>query len=1015
MFMKITKALSVFVFLMICSSSIFGQMQSYKGQVKDATGKSLEGITVTSLDSKKRTITNADGQFSIQVKKGSKVTFSGIGVESKTVEAGAEGTINVVLDIKFSELNDVVVVGFGTQKKVNLTGSVVTLKNEDLVKRQVATASNLLQGLAPGVTVTQQSGKPGADGASINIRGLSSIYAGQSPLILIDGIVSSLDNIDPNAIETISILKDAASTAVYGARAANGVILVTTKRATGKGLQLSYNSYFTKQSFTNIPQRASALDFMKLSNVAQQNSTGNPAAFIYAQALIDKYSTTAPNNMDVIDNDWVKLLFINSGLMQNHNVTVNAGGEKLSLFTSLTFMDQQGIIPNTNYKRTDIRMNPDLKVNDKLTIRGVFNYTENRTTNPSTSSAEFIIREAIGIIPIGGAKFGPGMYGNAGQSNNRNPLAQAEAAGTTDVITNSLLSKLGFTYKPIKNVEVEAYAARELWIPNTKTMVKNVNIYQPNVATNSYDYVGVWPGTNSLSESYSTNVRSTYLAQATYAGQLKDHSFKLLVGAQSEQFAYRGINASRTDFTNQELPYLNLGTNNKNNAGGAYETAIAGFYSRFNYNFREKYLLEANGRYDGSSRFSQANDKQWGFFPSASAGWIFSKEKIFDRLSKYIAFGKLRASYGSLGNQSLSSIYPFSANYTTGANAYFNGVTNTGYALLDAPNPTITWEKSTQKNIGLDLTFNKHFSVTADYFIREISDILLVRPIPTYVSLNSPYINAGTMENKGWEATVNYKAKIGKLGVNITALVSDVVNNVTSLPGVPYLDGGSVRTAVGQSLFSYFGYKAIGYFQTDAEIASAPTHFFVPKPGDIRYADINGDGKVDANDRTFLGNNFPRYEYSLNMNFNYGNFDLSIFLQGVGKKENYLTGTGAYPFYAADFIPGLLEMHKDYWTPNNPNAKFPRLLPAIGVNGTTSSFWITDAAYVRLKNVNLSYRLPEKWMKKVNVKSAKLFVSGQNLYTFTKFWDGYDPEINNQNAEFYPLMKTITGGININF
>ena len=1013
--MKITKALSVFVFLMICSLSIFGQVQSYKGQVKDPTGKALEGITVTSTETKNKTLTNVDGQFSIQAKKGTKITFSGIGIESKTIEVDAAGSINVVLNLKFAELNEVVVVGFGTQKKVNLTGSVVTLKNEDLTKRQVATSSNLLQGLAPGVTVTQQSGRPGADGATINIRGLSSIYAGQGPLILIDGVVSSLDNIDPNAIETISILKDAASTAVYGARAANGVVLVTTKRATTKGLQLSFNSYFTKQSATNIPKRASAVDFMKLSNVAQQNSTGNPAAFLYAQALIDKYSTTAPNNMDVIDNDWVKLLFVNSGLMQNHNVTVNAGGEKLSMFSSLTFMDQKGIIPNTNFKRTDIRVNPDLKVSNKFSIKGVFNYTENRTTSPSTGSADFIIRQAIGIIPIGAAKFGEGMYGNAGQSNNRNPLAQAEAGGTSEVITNSLLSKIGFTYSPIKNIEIEAFTARELWIPNTKTLVKNVNIYQPNIAANTYDYVGVWPGTNSLSESYSTNVRSTFLAQTTYTGQYKDHNLKVLVGAQSEQFAYRGINASRTDFTNQDLPYLNLGTNNRNNAGGAYETAIAGFYSRINYNYNQKYLLEVNGRYDGSSRFSQASDKQWGFFPSASAGWIFTKEKIFDGLSKYIVFGKLRASYGSLGNQSLSSIYPFSANYTTGSNAYFNGITNVGYALLDAPNPNITWEKSTQKNIGIDLTFAKHFSVTADYFIREISDILLVRPIPTYVSMNSPYINAGTMENKGWELTVNYKNKIGKLGIDITALVSDVTNKVTSLPGVPYLDGGSVRSTVGQPLYSYFGYQALGYFQSDADIAASPTHFFVPKPGDIKYADINNDGKVDATDRTFIGNNFPKYEYSFNMNFNYNNFDLSLFFQGVGKRENYLTGTGAYPFYAADFIPGVLESHKDYWTPTNPNAKFPRLLPAIGVNGTTSSFWITDAAYLRLKNVNLSYRLPNAITRKLKINSAKIFVSGQNLYTFTKFWEGYDPEINNQNAEFYPLMKTITGGININF
>lgn len=1010
-----TRILSLLLVYLLGCMAANAQVQTYKGQIKDETGKPLEGITIKVGDSRKTILSDADGRFIIQTAKGTRISFSGIGLVPQFVQTGAAAELTITLAGKYAELNDVVVVGFGTQKKVNLTGSVVTLKTEDLTKRQVSTTSNLLQGLAPGVTVTQQSGRPGADGASINIRGLSSIYAGQGPLILVDGVVSSMDNIDPNAIETISILKDAASTAVYGARAANGVILVTTRRAKGKDLQIAYNSFVTKQYATNIPKRASAVDFMKLSNAAQQNSTGNPNSFIYAQSLIDKYASTPANNMDVIDNDWVKLLLVNSGLMQNHNLTINAGGEKLSMFTSVSYLDQKGLIPNTSYQKFDIRMNPDLKINDKLTFHGVLNYNQGTTITPSSSSAEFIIREAIGIIPIGGAKFGEGMYGNAGQSNNRNPLAQAEAAGTTNVFTTSLLSKLGFSYKPVRNLDVEAFWAREYWVPNTKSQVKNVGIYQPNPAANSYDYVGLWPGTNSLSESYSTNTRTTYQAQATYSLQLKNHSLKILGGAQSEEFQYHGINASRTDFTNQNLPYLNLGTNNRNNAGGAYETAIAGFFSRINYSYDDKYLLELNGRYDGSSRFSQANNRQWGFFPSASAGWIFSKEKFFRSLSNVITFGKLRASYGSLGNQSLSSIYPFSANYTSGLNAYFNGITNTGYALLDAPNANISWEKSTQKNIGLDLTFASHFTLTGDYFIRQISDMLLVKPIPTYVGLNSPYINAGTMENRGWELTLNYHNKIGKLGIDITALVSDVKNKVTSLPGIPYLDGGSVRTAVGQPLFSYYGYQALGYFQSDDDIAKSPTHFFTPKPGDIKYADLNGDGKVDANDRTFIGNNFPRYEYSMNMNFAYGNFNLSLFWQGVGDRKNYLTGTGAYPFYAADFIPGLLEMHKDYWTPSNPNAKFPRLLPSIGVNGTTSSFWITNAAYLRLKNVNLTYTIPATLAGKLHIKGARVFVSGQNLLTFTSFWKGFDPEINNQNAEFYPLMKTLTGGININF
>ncbi|MFD2285932.1 SusC/RagA family TonB-linked outer membrane protein [Pedobacter petrophilus] len=1005
------------LFLMLILGVLFVRAQdvSVTGKVVDSqSGKALEGISIVVKGQKTGTSTTAAGTFTIRAKQGSLLVLSSINYVSQEVPV-TSSTLSVALVSKTNDLDAVVVVGFGTQKKVNLTGSVTTLKNEELTRRQVSTSSNLLQGLAPGVTVTQQSGRPGADGASINIRGLSSIYAGQGPLILVDGVVSSLDNIDANAIESITILKDAASTAVYGSRAANGVILVSTKRAKGKELSISYNSFYTKQKATNIPERASALDFMKLSNVAQQNSTGNPNAFVYNQATIDKYATTPPNNLDVIDNDWVKLLFTNSGFMQNQNVNVSAGGENLKLFASATYLSQDGLIPNTRYTKTDIRINPDLKVNDKLSFNAVLNFTQNNTTIPSTNSPEFIIREAIGLIPIGGAKFGDGMYGNAGQSNNRNPLAQAEAAGTSNTITQSTLGKIGFTYKPITNIDIEAFVARESSIPNTKTQVKNVDIYQPNVANQSYDLVNKWPGTNSLSESYSTNIRTTYQAQASYTGAIKEHNFKFLAGVQNEQFSYRGISASRTDFTNQDLPYLNLGTLNQTNAGGAYQTAIVGFFGRFNYNYKEKYLLEANGRYDGSSRFSQTADQQWGFFPSASAGWVFSKEHFFEGLSNIISFGKFRASYGSLGNQALSSIYPFAANYTSGLNAYFNGVTNIGYTLLDAPNPNITWEKSKQKNIGLDLTFAKYFTFTGEYYIREISNILLIKPIPTYVGLNAPYVNAGTMENRGYELTLNFRKKIGDFGIDVTGLFADSKNKVTSLPGVPYLDGGSVRTAVGQSLFSYFGYQADGYFQSDADIAASPTHFFVPKPGDIKYKDLNGDGKIDPSDRTFIGNNFPRYEYSLNANFSYKNFELGLFFQGVGKKENYISGTGAYPFYAADFIPGLLEVHKDYWTPDNPNATFPRLLPAIGVNGTTSSFWVKNSAYLRLKNVNLSYKLPETLLSKLHVKNAKLFVSGQNLFTITKFWEGFDPEVNNQNGEFYPLMKTITAGINVNF
>ncbi|NBY25030.1 MAG: TonB-dependent receptor [Chitinophagaceae bacterium] len=1017
------------------------QQTKVTGKVTDANGNALEGVSVSIKGKSAGAVTNSVGEFSITATTGQTLVFSSVGLVSKEL-AVTGNALQVKMEASNATLSEVVVVGYGQQRKATLTGSVVTLKQEDLTKRQVATASNLLQGLAPGVTVQQQSGRPGADGASIRIRGLGSIYAGQSPLIMVDGVVSGFDMIDPNAIESITILKDAASTAIYGARAANGVVLVKTKRAKGKGVQVSYNAFLSKQDATAIPERTTAVEHMELSNLAEQNRTGNPNAFLFTQALIDKYKSTPANNLDVIDTDWLKLLLSNTGLMQNHNVTINSAGDNTNIFASVTYLNQQGLIPNNSHQRYDIRFNPDFKLNEKLSINGVLNINSAKTIAPSTGSPEFIIRQAIGLPAVGGGIYGPGMYGTAGQTNNRNPLAMAEAAGTSVSKNNSMLTKVGFNYKPVNNLEIEGYWAREFWTPNGKTFVKNVDIYVPNLVTLGYDKVGVWPGTTSLGESYSTNVRTTYLAQATWSKRFGANAIKLLGGAQTEEFTYSGISASRTGFLNPNQPYLSLGSGNLNNGGSAYETALAGFYARLNYNYDDKYFLEVNGRYDGSSRFSQVLKKQWGFFPSASAGWIFSKEKFFSGLSNIITFGKLRGSWGVLGNQALPEIYPFAVNFGTstysnpinGTNTYINNINTLGYALLDAPNPSITWEQSEQANIAVDLTIKNNLTFTAEIYRRKVDQMLLSRPIPNYVGLNAPFVNAGSMENRGWELSANYKKALSsKVKLDVTAMLSDVRNKVLTLPGVPFLDGGSIRTAPQQALWSYFGYQAIGYFADSNDVKNSPVQFGTAwsssptvgsKPGDVKYADISGpdgkpDGKVDSYDRTFIGNNFPRYEYSLNLNLSIGNLDISIFGQGVGMRNNYYSGTGAVPFASSDFAASLLKMHKDYWTPSNPNARFPRLLPSGsgGNNYVASSQWIRDASYFRLKNVNIAYRFPASWFKKTGMPltGAKIYVSGQNLLTFTKAWDGFDPEINNANAEFYPLMRTMTVGVNINF
>jgi TonB-linked SusC/RagA family outer membrane protein len=1026
--------------LLLCLGALaaLAQDQRVSGRVLNSSGQPVEGASVTVRGAKRGVTTNSNGEFSLSVPAGTTLLISSVGFQSR--EVSADGSpLTVSLTEASQGLGEVVVVGYGTQRRAALTGSVTTLRNEQLTRRQVASTSTLLQGLAGGVTVQQQSGKPGADGASINIRGLSSLQAGNQPLVVIDGVLAgSLDAIDPNAIESITVLKDAASTAIYGSRAANGVILVRTKRASEKGLKVSYNAWVSKQEATAIPKRVSALEHMELSNIAERNRTGNPNFFLYPQALLDRYKTTPANNLDVIDTDWLGLLLTNSGLMQNHNVQLMSGGERVNIFTSFTYLKQQGLIQNNSFEKYDIRFNPDFKITDKLTLSGVFAYNRSKTINPSTGSAEFIIRQAIGLPAIGGGKYGPGMYGTAGQTNNRNPLAMAEAAGTSVRNDNTFLSRAALQFRPIRNLELEASWTRQMSTPTNKTFVKNVDIYQPNLTTQSYDKIGVWPGTTSLGQSYGENVYTSYSAQATYNGRVGSHAFKVMGGAQSELFENSSFGASRTGFINPDQPYLNLGSGLRDNSASASELALVGFFGRLNYSYQDKYLFEANGRYDGSSRFSQARNNQWSFFPSVSAGWVFSKENFFGNLSSVVTFGKLRASIGSLGNQNFNSFYPFDAFYqnanynnpNNGTNTYFNNVTTLGVALLEFPNPDIRWERSKQTNIGIDLSLGKHFTLTGDYYVREISDLIVRLPLNNYVGVTvNPTVNVGSMQNKGWELSLNYRNKLGKLGVDVTGILSDVQNRVTRV-NTATIDVGSPFTP-GQPANSYFGYIAQGFFQDTNQIKNAPVQFGVPysanpavgpKPGDIRYADISGpdgkpDGKIDAFDRSFIGNNFPRYEYSINVNLTYAGFDLNIFGQGVGKRSNYLSGTGAVPFASNDFAASLLEHHKDYWRTDNPNATFPRLLPAGsgGANYNISTHWIRSAAYFRIKNIALGYTLPKNVLQSIGIASMRIYVSASNLITFTNSWDGFDPEINNANAEFYPLMRTYTAGLNVNF
>ncbi|PJJ75927.1 TonB-linked SusC/RagA family outer membrane protein [Thermoflavifilum aggregans] len=991
------------------------------GRIVDSTTNTpLSGVTVRVKGTNNGTTTDANGDFKLEVPDNAILLISFIGYETKEIKISNQLSLFIRLVPTSIGLNQLVVVGYGTQRKEDLTGALDVIDGNELIKRQVASTSNILIGMAPGVSVTQQSGKPGGDGASIRIRGVGSIYSSTSPLILVDNVPMSLDAIDPNDIESITILKDAASTAIFGSRAANGVILITTKRGSGQGVKLSYNGFLSKQKPTNLPKKVDAVTHMEMMNVAHQNTTGNPNSYVFDPALIQDYKTHPADNFRYFNTDWEKAILTNTGLMQNHNINITLGSEKVKLFAAGTYLNQQGLTANTYFKKYDFRTNMDISLNSKLTLHGDLIYNHSTRHYPGQATPEFIIRQMLGMPAIGAGKFAEGKYGDAGQSNKRNPIGQAEHGGFNDAELPSVVLKAAFTYKPLKGLELYGFFANNNYSSHAKNFLQNYAVYKPDYVTNTLIFDSYYPGQNSISESYSEGRDNLYTLQGTYHYTIKQHDFKLLGGFQAEDVTYQSFSASRSNLPSDQ-PYLSVGTANFNNSSSVSENALASFYGRLNYAFADKYLLEVNGRYDGSSRFSQAAHKQWGFFPSASAGWIVSKENFFRKWLKYIEFIKIRGSYGILGNQSIGSDYPFVAQLSSSNSLgyYFNNSFNSGVAQLVSANPEITWEQSKQLDVGIDMQILKAISMTFDYYKRNISHMLLIRPIPSFVGLGAPYVNAGSMQNIGWEFSIQYRYNSENVSFDLSGNLSNVNNKVIDLGGQDISEGLLFSTP-GKPLRSYYGYIAEGLFQTPDEVTNWAFQDAKTSPGDIKYKDVSGpngkpDGKIDGYDRVILGDNYPHYEYGINVDASWKGFDINIFIQGVAKRLNYISGTGAWAFYSSDFIATAYEWQRDYWTPNNPHAKYPRLTENLDINWKNSSYWLYNGAYMRLKNISIGYSIPKKLLYPMGIDQIRLYVSGLNLFTISHYAPGFDPEINNVNGEFYPIMKTYTVGANIRF
>ncbi|SEG15209.1 SusC/RagA family TonB-linked outer membrane protein [Parabacteroides chinchillae] len=993
-------------------ATIVNQQKTISGKVVDENGEPIIGANIVVKGTTIGIITDINGEFTLQVPSDQSILeISYIGYKSVEISVKGQKSLDIRLMSNAENLDEVIVVGYGTQKKVNLTGAVQSVSSEQLVKRNVANSSQALQGLIPGVVVGQSSGAPGAE-ASIQIRGTGSINSSASPLILIDGVEGDMNSIDMNAIESISVLKDAASAAIYGSKASNGVILVTTKRAQNTGVKVSYNGYVGFRTPAEMPDPVNAIEYMEAVNIARDNQDMLPQ---YSEELINTYKTQGADNIHNFDTNWKELLFKNTMLTHNHSVSVSGGSDRIKTFANASYNYEDGLVPNNDYNRKALRTNTDAKITDWLSAGLNLNIRRTVSKQPNAGAAS-IINQALTYTPVFGGINADGTWGNG--QNGINPIAQAKVGGVNTSDNNDINVKGTLVLTPLKGLEIlGSYDTR-------KYENKSDNF------TNTYDtyeagnYIMTYPTTGrARSESWSRLIRNQFNAQVSYENTFKEkHYFKGFLGFQTEEIKNKSMGAGRKNFYYDGYEQLNHGDASTSTAsGGRSEFAMMSYIARFNYTFADKYLIELTGRYDGSSRFTSNN--RWGFFPAASAGWRISEESFFEPLKDKISNLKIRASYGTLGNQDITGYYPYASTLSSGAGYWFNEKYTTGIYASSMSNANITWEKSTQANFGLDLTaINSKLNVTFDYYIRNITDMLQIFPAPIYVGLSSSWENAGSMKNNGWDLSINWRDKIGKVNYSITALLSDVKNEITDLYGNKYINDNNT-TQERHPIYSWYGYVADGFFQSQAEIDNPDQPVYGGnkanvKPGYIKYKDISGpegtpDGKIDDYDRTIIGDPQARYTFSLNLGAEWNNFDFSVFLQGVGKKDIYSQAYGTRPFYIGRTI---FRNQLDSWSETNRDAKFPLLLidgSGSNMNNIPSSFWVKSGAYMRVKNVTIGYTLPKKILSKTKIDNLRFYISGQNLFTICNVYDGYDPE--SDIGSFYPVMQVYTFGIDLRF
>lgn len=966
------------------------------GRITDGTGVPLPGVTVLHKSTGKGALTDEKGNYTVSVPGDAVLTFSLIGFTSQEIPVNNRTTLDVVLLTSTSNLDQVIVVGYGTQKKANLTGAVGTVNVAQAFKsRPVTNAQELLAGTVPGLNVSKSTGAVGS-GAAINIRGTSTIGNSSGVLTLIDGIPGNINTLNPNDIASVSVLKDAASASIYGSRAANGVILITTKKGqAGSQPVVDISSSIGVQQPQFRLDFVGAADYMKLWDEALANDGKTP---IYGQKGQDDLKAGK-----LPDNKWYKEIYKRNTVINNNYAAVSGQKDNITYRLSGSYDYQDGTLPNNDYRRYIIRPDMTIKLSRHLSVSANIQYTETQITEPQGGTTIWQT-QAARVSPISPVTSATGQYGT-GSSMAGNPIAGVNEGGVNKNKVKELMGIFDITYTPLTNWNIKGSYAKYSYDNWVTSRLNTYNLYDDNG-----NVAAVKNQVNSLQNTTNSNFRNTLQLTTDYTLHLGLHHFKGLLGYSQELYNLTNFYASRDGLPFAQVNVLDIGTLNKQNGGNASEVAIQSVFGRVNYDYDGKYLLEANMRGDGSSRFAPGH--RWGIFPSFSAGWNIHREHFIADHFSWLSELKVRASWGVLGDAEKVGYYATAAILDFEPNIYgFNNAIVPGAYTSVAVNKDLSWEEAKLGNIGLDAGFlDNKVGFTIDYFVNNRDKILYQAPVSMEFGLQAPYTNLLGMQSRGLEALVYYKDSQGGFNWGITANASYAKNKVSNMAGTgPWIetaDANTYYTSQGAQYRLPYGLQAIGLFQNADEIAKSPDQGPNIFPGNIKYKDQNNDGKIDGGDRIVLNTKVP-LRFALNLNAGWKNFDFSASMYGTLNTFRYISSYEGWAFFLSQ---NARPMHLDAWTPDNPKASYPRLSIQYTSNDTKySSYWLRKADYLKLQNIQIGYTLPKRILQQWKMNYLRVFVSGQNIATISGY-DGFDPE-----GGYYPLSRTWAFGVNLKF